>query len=305
MDGAEINKSLLALKECIRALDQEKKHTPFRGSKLTLVLRDSFMGNCKTLMIANISPCLSCSEHTLNTLRYADRVKELRKEKAERENYVNNNEKDPSDVLAQLLMMPRQHNNTVKYTVDMKKISMNAGSEQVNQINKINLNSNNSNNNNSNQNTQKKGVMHINQLIGPNNNINQNFTVNKNNKNNTESHYTRSHTANSTSLNKQASFKSNSISTNHNSQHNNINLNLNNNVTRYSQNQNLNINSYVSKYENYEIRSDEDFQKLSNEHEKLINQILQEEEDFIGQHKSHIDEMVESIKHVRNIYNYY
>ena len=79
IDGAEINKSLLALKECIRALDQEKRHTPFRGSKLTLVLRDSFVGNCLTMMIANISPCLSCSEHTLNTLRYADRVKELRK----------------------------------------------------------------------------------------------------------------------------------------------------------------------------------------------------------------------------------
>ena len=80
VDGAEINKSLLALKECIRALDQEKKHAPFRGSKLTLVLRDSFIGNCKTLMIANISPALSSTEHTLNTLRYADRVKELRKE---------------------------------------------------------------------------------------------------------------------------------------------------------------------------------------------------------------------------------
>ena len=35
IDGAEINKSLLALKECIRALDQDKKHLPFRGSKLT------------------------------------------------------------------------------------------------------------------------------------------------------------------------------------------------------------------------------------------------------------------------------
>lgn len=80
VDGAEINKSLLALKECIRALDQEKKHAPFRGSKLTLVLRDSFIGNCKTLMIANISPCISSTEHTLNTLRYADRVKELRRE---------------------------------------------------------------------------------------------------------------------------------------------------------------------------------------------------------------------------------
>lgn len=79
IDGAEINKSLLALKECIRALDQDQKHTPFRQSKLTIVLRDSFVGNCKTVMIGNISPSLSCCEHTLNTLRYADRVKELKK----------------------------------------------------------------------------------------------------------------------------------------------------------------------------------------------------------------------------------
>lgn len=79
MDGAEINKSLLALKECIRALDQDKSHTPFRGSKLTMVLKDSFVGNCKTVMIGCISPSFSCCEHTLNTLRYADRVKELKK----------------------------------------------------------------------------------------------------------------------------------------------------------------------------------------------------------------------------------
>jgi len=39
MDGAEINKSLLALKECIRALDQDRIHTPFRTSKLTMVQR--------------------------------------------------------------------------------------------------------------------------------------------------------------------------------------------------------------------------------------------------------------------------
>ena len=80
LDGAEINKSLLALKECIRALDLEKKHLPFRGSKLTQVLKDSFTGNSKTTMIANVSPANSCCEHSLNTLRYADRVKELKKE---------------------------------------------------------------------------------------------------------------------------------------------------------------------------------------------------------------------------------
>ena len=53
-------------------------HLPFRGSKLTLVLRDSFIGNCKTLMISTISPGYRTSEHTLNTLRYAYRLKEIK-----------------------------------------------------------------------------------------------------------------------------------------------------------------------------------------------------------------------------------
>jgi kinesin family protein 2/24 len=80
LEGAEINKSLLALKECIRALDMGSNHVPFRGSKLTEVLRDSFLGDSRTVMIANISPATGSCEHTLNTLRYAYRVKELRSE---------------------------------------------------------------------------------------------------------------------------------------------------------------------------------------------------------------------------------
>lgn len=78
MEGAEINKSLLALKECIRALGRKGSHLPFRVSKLTQVLRDSFVGsNSRTCMIAMISPGVNSCEHSLNTLRYADRVKEL------------------------------------------------------------------------------------------------------------------------------------------------------------------------------------------------------------------------------------
>ena len=109
IDGAEINKSLLALKECIRALDQDKRHTPFRGSKLTLVLKDSFTGNCRTLMIGNISPCGSSCEHTLNTLRYADRVKELKKPG----NSELNSQLTSLDQLSRQLMLPRQDSRIV------------------------------------------------------------------------------------------------------------------------------------------------------------------------------------------------
>lgn len=79
MEGSEINKSLLALKECIRALadNSSSRHVPYRASKLTLVLKDSFTrDDARTVMIATVSPAVSSADHTINTLRYADRVKE-------------------------------------------------------------------------------------------------------------------------------------------------------------------------------------------------------------------------------------
>ena len=86
LEGAEINTSLLALKEVIRALatGDSLTHVPFRGSKLTQVLKQSFVGkNCRSVMIACISPNIGNCEQTLNTLRYADRVKERNPETGE------------------------------------------------------------------------------------------------------------------------------------------------------------------------------------------------------------------------------
>lgn len=102
MEGAEINKSLLALKECIRALGRRGAHLPFRASKLTQVLRDSFIGeNSRTCMIAMISPGMQSCEHSLNTLRYADRVKELGTEGPELKS-DENDAMSPEDDLALL-----------------------------------------------------------------------------------------------------------------------------------------------------------------------------------------------------------
>ena len=52
-------------------------HIPFRASKLTMVLRDSFINanQSKIVMIACINPGSTSSDHTVNTLRYAERLK--------------------------------------------------------------------------------------------------------------------------------------------------------------------------------------------------------------------------------------
>ena len=76
-ESSDINTSLLALKECIRAIDSDSKHVPYRQSKLTLILKDCFVSkSARTAMIATVSPGSNSTDHTLNTLRYADRIKE-------------------------------------------------------------------------------------------------------------------------------------------------------------------------------------------------------------------------------------
>lgn len=71
LQGANINRSLLALGNCITALADKNRrgHVPFRDSKMTRLLKDSLGGNCRTVMIANISPSHRQFEETVNTLK--------------------------------------------------------------------------------------------------------------------------------------------------------------------------------------------------------------------------------------------
>ena len=79
LEGANINKSLLALGSCINALcdPRKKNHVPYRNSKLTRLLKFSLGGNCKTVMIVCVSPSSQHFDETQNTLRYANRAKNI------------------------------------------------------------------------------------------------------------------------------------------------------------------------------------------------------------------------------------
>ncbi|XP_069094988.1 kinesin-like protein KIF21B isoform X2 [Pleurodeles waltl] len=80
-EGISINCGLLALGNVISALgDQSKKggHVPYRDSKLTRLLQDSLGGNSQTIMIACISPSDRDFMETLNTLKYANRARNIK-----------------------------------------------------------------------------------------------------------------------------------------------------------------------------------------------------------------------------------
>ena len=82
-EGANINKSLLTLGNCINALCEAnekgiKTYVPYRDSKLTRLLKDSLGGNARTVMIANVSPFINSFDDTYNTLKYADRAKHIK-----------------------------------------------------------------------------------------------------------------------------------------------------------------------------------------------------------------------------------
>uniref|UniRef100_A0A8D1YAT8 Kinesin-like protein n=1 Tax=Sus scrofa TaxID=9823 RepID=A0A8D1YAT8_PIG len=81
IEGTNINRSLLALGNVINALADTKRknqHIPYRNSKLTRLLKDSLGGNCQTIMIAAVSPSSLFYDDTYNTLKYANRAKDIK-----------------------------------------------------------------------------------------------------------------------------------------------------------------------------------------------------------------------------------
>lgn len=77
-EGTKINLSLLALGNCIDALSKGgAQRVPYRGSKLTHILKDSLGGTCRTLMIAAVSPSKLSYTETHNTLKYAERAMKI------------------------------------------------------------------------------------------------------------------------------------------------------------------------------------------------------------------------------------
>ncbi len=82
-EGANINRSLLALGNCINMLSDVRKKgsfIPYRDSKLTRLLKDSLGGNTQTIMLACIAPTYLTAEETVNTLKYANRARRIQRD---------------------------------------------------------------------------------------------------------------------------------------------------------------------------------------------------------------------------------
>ncbi|XVF61441.1 hypothetical protein PTKIN_Ptkin08bG0129700 [Pterospermum kingtungense] len=107
-DGANINRSLLALANCINALGKQQKkglaYVPYRNSKLTRILKDGLSGNSQTVMVATISPAASQYHHTVNTLKYADRAKEIKTQIQKNIGTIDNHVSDYQQMIDSLQM---------------------------------------------------------------------------------------------------------------------------------------------------------------------------------------------------------
>ena len=209
-EGAEINKSLLALKECIRALDEKKsnpdQHVPFRASKLTHVLRDSFVSRSnksRIIMISCVMPSYKCCNHSLNTLRYSDRLKEKTKQHfGGNYNNININARGVNS-------NPIENNSNNSNTNIRKSYNINVN------LNKVNLENNNLGTRIFQKSNTKENLYRANKSNN-NNKLNNNIYINNNNQSNNNINH------NATSNNKNDNIKKESLTTHKNEKKNKI-----------------------------------------------------------------------------------
>ena len=146
-EGKKINLSLTALGSVIDALSFNRKHIPYKDSKLTRLLADSLGGNTKTVMFANISPASYNYDETVGTLRYASRAKLIK-------NAPKINE-DPKDALL------RKYEEEIKALKEQLANGGDGGEKKVKKKKvkkKKENNENNENNNNENNNDNNSDI---------------------------------------------------------------------------------------------------------------------------------------------------
>ena len=164
IEGANINRSLLTLGNCINALCDaiskgiKKPYVPYRDSKLTRLLKDSLGGNARTVMIANVSPSINTFDDTYNTLKYANRAKNIKTVVTRNvlnaqyhiSNYVNviNNLKNEISQLKQQIAIKSKNNineninnniNSINNSLDKNRNKGNENKDKENNIINNNL----------------------------------------------------------------------------------------------------------------------------------------------------------------------
>ena len=72
VEAVQINLGLLALKECIQALNEKRQHVPFANSKLTSLLAPALGGNCKTAVIVTAAIEAEHAAETVQSLRFGE-----------------------------------------------------------------------------------------------------------------------------------------------------------------------------------------------------------------------------------------
>ncbi|KAF7287736.1 hypothetical protein GWI33_003374 [Rhynchophorus ferrugineus] len=129
-EGISINCGLLALGNVISALGDRTKralHIPYRDSKLTRLLQDSLGGNSQTVMIACVSPSDSDFMETLNTLKYANRARNIK-------NKIFINQDKSSKTISQLRQQITQLQLELVEYKQGKRIIQEDGTETVNDM---------------------------------------------------------------------------------------------------------------------------------------------------------------------------